>query len=269
MLAVGKELLIGRTMNSNAFWIGMRLALMGSMIKEIATVDDELDEIGSAFVASLARSPDFVVVVGGLGPTPDDMTLKGLAKATGLRLRRSPEALAMIKEHYASSGRGEVELTPARLKMATLPEGSVPLKNRIGTAPGVKLTFGGTRVYSLPGVPAEMKSIFRSSVEPEIRAAIGPVHRCYLRMRLEGVPESTLAPALSRELRRHPGAYIKSHPRGVKGGASVIELDVAVSGRDPGRVEREGEAIAEDMKEAVVEMGGAVGPVRGLRKEDR
>src|SRR5579863_10460177 len=73
MLAVGKELLIGRTMDSNAYWMGKRLALMGCMIKEITTVDDELDEIGAALLAALGRTPDFLITVGGLGPTPDDM----------------------------------------------------------------------------------------------------------------------------------------------------------------------------------------------------
>ena len=183
MLAVGKELLIGKTMNSNAHWVGKRMARMGSMLKEDVTVDDDLAEIGDAMSAILGRSPEFLVVVGGLGPTPDDMTLKGVAGSMGKRLGRNAEALAMIREHYAKRGLGDLELTPARLKMATLPVGAEPLKNEAGTAPGVRLVAGRTVVFCLPGVPVEMKSIFRNTVEPEIRARLGRVHRKYVTMK--------------------------------------------------------------------------------------
>jgi nicotinamide-nucleotide amidase len=264
MLAVGKELLIGRTLNSNALWIGKRLARMGSMLKEITTVDDDLREIGSALGAIVERSPDFLVVVGGLGPTPDDMTLKGIAEALGVRLRRNQAALGMIREHYSRRGLKQIELTPARLKMATLPWGADPLKNEAGTAPGVRLVAEGTTVFCLPGVPVEMRSIFRDSVEPEIRAKLGGLHRKYVTMKLEGVLESALAPVLGAELKRHPRAYIKSHPRGIREGVSRIELDIAVVGESKKRVDEEGEAIAKEMRDSVVAMGGTVRYVRGL-----
>ncbi|HKT22295.1 MAG TPA: molybdopterin-binding protein, partial [Nitrososphaerales archaeon] len=258
MLAVGKELLIGRTMNSNALWIGKRLARMGSMIKEIMTVDDDLDEIGRGLKEALRRDPDFLIVVGGLGPTPDDMTLSGVSRALGMSLRRNREALSLIREHYAKRGLTSFELTPARVKMARLPGGSIPLRNDSGTAPGVRLVAGKTTVFCLPGVPSEMRSIFRASVEPEVKAKLGSVHRCYVRMKLTGVFESALAPVLSKELRRHPGAYIKSHPRGIREGVSRIELDVAVVGADRRQAFAEGEAIAQEMARSVAGLGGRV-----------
>ncbi len=268
MLTVGKELLIGRTMNSNAFWVGKRLALMGSMIKEITTVDDDLGEIGGALQGVLKRSPEFLVVVGGLGPTPDDMTLRGIGGALGLGLRRNKLALALIKEYYAKRGMAAVELTKARLKMSILPSGATPLRNETGTAPGVRLSVRGTVIFCLPGVPSEMRRMFRESVEPEIRSKVGDVHRCYVRMKLEGVLESSLAPTLSSELKRHPEAYIKSHPRGMRGGVSRIELDVAVAGTDREKVDAEGMAIAREMSYAVAGMGGRAAVVSGLKGED-
>ncbi|MDG6910134.1 MAG: hypothetical protein JRN08_07165 [Nitrososphaerota archaeon] len=265
MLAVGKELLIGRTMNSNALWVGKRLARLGSMISEVTTVDDDLEEIGRAVREALRRRPDFLVVAGGLGPTPDDMTLKGVAQALGLGLRSNREALALIKEHYAKRGLASFELTPARLKMAMLPVGSTPLRNDIGTAPGVRLVVGGTTIFCLPGVPAEMRSIFRASVEPEVKSRLGKVYRGYVRLKLVGVLESALAPVLSRELRRHPGAYIKSHPRGIREGVSRIELDVAVTGTERERTDSEAEEIAREMARAVSSIGGRVESVVGLK----
>lgn len=258
MLAVGKELLIGRTLNTNAHWVGKRLALMGSMLKEVTTVDDDLTEIASAFRAIIQRSPEFLVVVGGLGPTPDDMTLEGVARALGVRLRRNSQALDLIKQHYAKRGLQKFELTPSRLKMARLPVGAQPVANELGTAPGVRMVAGKTVVYSLPGVPVEMRGIFRNHVEPEVRTRLGKLHRTYIRTRLEGIFESTLAPIISRELRRHPGAYIKSHPRGAKEGISRIELDIAVVGRDPRAADAEGEAIMEEMAREIANAGGRV-----------
>jgi len=258
MLAVGKELLIGRTLNTNAHWAGKRLARMGSMLREVTTVDDDLVEIASAFRTIVRRAPDFLVVVGGLGPTPDDMTLKGVADALGVELKRNEAALEMIKEHYAKRGLGKVELTPSRLKMATLPAGAEPLRNDWGTAPAVRIPMGKTVVFCLPGVPLEMRGTFRRSVEPEIRRKLGKMHRKYITFKLEGVLESVLAPAIGEELRKHPGAYIKSHPRGIREGVSRIELDIAVVGEDKRGAFAEADAVAKEMEKSVESLGGRV-----------
>ena len=264
MLAVGKELLIGRTMNSNAYWVGKRLARMGTMLREITTVDDDLDEIASSFRATVDRKPDFLIVVGGLGPTPDDMTLRGIANGMGLALRRNEQALALIREHYAKRGLEQIELTPARLKMARLPAGANAVVNEVGTAPGVRLVMGRTTVYCLPGVPVEMRGIFRRTVEPEIRKRLGNLYRKYVTMKLEGVLESALAPVIAKEMKKHPGAYIKSHPRGIKEGVSRIELDIAVVGEDRRRTDAEGEEIAGDMRREIENAGGSVKSAKGL-----
>ena len=266
MLAVGKELLIGRTMNSNAHWIGKRLAKMGTMLKEITTVDDDLDEIAFAYRAAVKRSPDFLIVVGGLGPTPDDMTLRGIADGMGVTLRRSGQALALIREHYAKRGLQQIELTPARLKMARLPAGAQAVFNEAGTAPGVRLVEGKTIVYCLPGVPVEMRGILRRTVEPEIRERLGNLHRKYITIKLEGILESALAPVIAKEMKKHPGAYIKSHPRGIRDGVSRIELDIAVVGEDRRRTADEGVEIARDMRREIENAGGRVKSARGLEE---
>jgi molybdenum cofactor synthesis domain-containing protein len=265
MLTVGKELLIGRTLNTNAHWMGKRLAWMGSMLKEVTTVDDDLDEIGSALMGALKRAPSFLIVVGGLGPTPDDMTLRGISRALGVPLRMNGRALEMIREHYSRRGLRAIELTPSRVKMARLPAGAEPVVNGVGTAPGVRLASGKTIIFCLPGVPAEMRSIFRRAIEPEIREKLGRMHRKYITLKLEGVLESALAPALAQELRRHPEAYIKSHPRGIRGGVSRIELDIAVVGEDKSWTEREGISIAREMRGEVELAGGRVVSTGGLK----
>src|SRR5271167_4895317 len=112
-LCVGKELLIGKTVNTNANWIGARLFGIGAMIDRTLVVTDSLSEISSGLNELLSRKPDFIVVVGGLGPTPDDMTLEGVARAVGTKVKFNTEAWSMIQEHYAAIGR-TFEETPAR-----------------------------------------------------------------------------------------------------------------------------------------------------------
>jgi len=266
MLAVGKELLIGRTLNTNAHWVGGRLARRGSMLKEVTTVDDDLEEISKAMRDILGRIPDFLIVVGGLGPTPDDMTLEGLARALGVNLKFNSEALGLIKEHYRKRGLADVEVTPARRKMAVLPEGAKPVLNRLGTAPGVRFLAGSTIVYALPGVPKEMKGIFKDTVEPEIVSRLGKLHREYLKFKLQGIMESVLAPLISDAMRRHPGAYIKSHPRGLVDGVSRIELDIAVVGKDQKKAREEALRTADEILEKVRETGATVKSVKESAK---
>ncbi len=256
--AVGKELLIGRTMNSNAYWIGGRLYKMGTMLDRVLTVTDSLAEISAGLNQLLEARPDFIIVVGGLGPTPDDMTLKGVARGLGRGLRLDGEAVRLIKEHMEKVGR-EFELTPARRKMAVLPEGATPLRNDFGTAPGVRLTAGkGTVVYCLPGVPREMRNIFRNFAEKEIRERLGEIHFAKVTIKLSGVFEAALAPSIGEALKMHPEAYIKSHPRGVKAGVPTLELDLTVTSPYAAKARSTYSELVSFLSRRISELGGTV-----------
>ncbi len=257
LIAVGKELLIGKTVNTNAHWVGGRLARMGGMLGRVTSVDDDLEEISSAVREALGRRPDFLVVVGGLGPTPDDMTLRGLVLGIGGKLALNRDAMMMVKGHYVEMGRSDLQFTKARRKMAMLPHGSIPLRNLLGTAPGVRVQSGQSVIFCLPGVPKEMKFIFRDSVEKEIQKKIGKLFSRKVVMNLEGIFESSLAPLIKEAMRRYPDAYLKSHPKGVEEGVSRIELDIVSVSTTSEGAERAG-AIATMMKEKIVKAGGAV-----------
>lgn len=258
MLTVGRELLIGRTVNTNAHWVGRRLALMGTMLSRVTTVDDNLRDISGAVTEAIRRRPDFLVVVGGLGPTPDDMTLKGVSLGLHRRLKLDTRALSLIREHYERMGSGSVEITPSRRKMAILPSGSTPLKNENGTAPGVRFECKGTVGFCLPGVPLEMKGIFRTAVEGEVKRKVGRLWRVAARLKVEGVYESALAPLIRKELRRNPGVYIKSHPRGTKEGTSLMELDVVSVKASRADAEKVATSVAGSMARQMTEAGGRI-----------
>src|SRR5271157_4055573 len=257
-LCVGKELLIGKTTNTNATWLGARLFGIGIMIDRMLTVTDSLGAISSGLLELLEKKPDFVIVIGGLGPTPDDMTLKGVARGLGRRVKPNAAALKLVRDHYVKTGRGGMEMTPARRKMARLPEGSTPLPNQPGTAPGVRIEVGGSVIFCLPGVPHEMRSIYARSVHPEILRKTGRLYTTKVVMHLLGVFESTITPDIAEALRQHPSAYIKSHPKGLKDGESHVELDMVVVGADRAKSESECSAIAEFFAQRVGRAGGTI-----------
>lgn len=225
IISVGNELLIGHTLDTNSFWIAKRFTRFGWTLQRITVLRDSLASIKDGVTGALRRKPDLLITLGGLGPTHDDMTLRGIAFALDKRLALNPEALAMVKARYsrleASTG-----LTRFRRKMATLPEGAKPLPNPIGTAPGVMIKVGTTRLVSLPGVPSEMKAIFTGSVTPMLRALASEAPE-EVQIGLVGIIESALAPALDRTRKAFPGLYFKSHPRGREGGIrTLIQLHV-------------------------------------------
>src|SRR5712691_8907784 len=196
IISVGNELLIGHTLDTNSHWIAKRLTKFGWTLQRITVLRDSLTAIKDGVTSALRRRPDLLVTLGGLGPTHDDMTLKGIALALNKRLVLDVEALAMVRARYntleASTG-----LTQFRKKMATLPEGAAPLPNPVGTAPGVTLKVGMTRLVSLPGVPSEMKAIFTGSIIPMLEDSNGEAPK-EVSIGLVGIIESALAPALDR-----------------------------------------------------------------------
>ena len=225
ILSVGNELLIGHTLDTNSHWIAKRLTRFGWTLQRITVLRDSLAAIKDGVTSALRRKPDLLITLGGLGPTHDDMTLKGIALALGKRLVLNPAALAMVKARY-NALEADTGLTRFRRKMATLPEGAEPLPNPIGAAPGVTIKIGLTRLVSLPGVPAEMKAIFTGSVIPMMKDSNGEAPK-EVSFGLAGIIESALAPALDRTRRAFPGLYFKSHPRGREGGIrSLIQLHV-------------------------------------------
>jgi len=225
IISVGNELLIGHTLDTNSHWISKRLTRFGWTLQRITVLRDSLEAIKDGATGALHRKPNLLITIGGLGPTHDDMTLRGVALALGNRLVLNPEAFAMVKARY-SALEASTGLTRFRRKMATLPEGAIPLPNPVGTAPGVAITIGKTRLVALPGVPSEMKAIFTGSVIPMLRASKGQAP-LEVSIGLVGIIESALAPALDRTRRAFPGLYFKSHPRGREGGIrTLIQLHV-------------------------------------------
>lgn len=257
IISIGNELLIGQIINTNAQWIAKYISSFGGTIRRINTVGDNIDEISSILQATLQRNPNFIITTGGLGPTFDDKTLKSIAKALNRPLEFNEMALVMVKEryrHYLTTITKTIELTPARLKMASLPKGAAPLPNPEGTAPGVIITTNSSKIIALPGVPREMKAIFEESVIPMIRDSIGDlfVHERYLKV--TGIIESEIAPLIDLTMHDNPDVYIKSHPKL----HHHLELHITTTSKSKKETKNTVEKAIKSISHLISEHGGTI-----------
>jgi nicotinamide-nucleotide amidase len=261
IICVGNELLIGKTLNTNAQWIAKQATTLGITVKRVAVVADNVNEIATAIRETLQRKPHFAFTTGGLGPTFDDKTLEGVAKALNRKLAVNTKALEMVREKYEAyakeKGTETGELTPSRIKMATLPEKTDPVPNPVGTAPTVRADLEETVLIALPGVPSEMKAIFHETVAPLLMQASG---KCAFHERsvyVDGVMESSLAPLIDKVMRDNLGVYVKSHPKG-RENMPHIEIHVSTMADDAEKAEEQLQKTVEQISGLVEKIGGRV-----------
>ncbi len=235
IICVGNELLIGKTLNSNAHWLAKQATQVAVNIKRITVVQDTIEEIANIICESLLRKPKYIIITGGLGPTFDDKTLEGVAKALNRRLEVNQKALEMVKEKYAQYARARNlpvgDMSPARVKMAILPEKTAPIRNPIGTAPGVRVDLNESVLFALPGVPSEMEAIFTESIAPLLKHAVGDRVFCENSLFVDNMMESQLAPLIDKVMCKNLGVYIKSHPLGEEN-SPHIEIHLTVRARN-------------------------------------
>lgn len=259
IICVGNELLIGKTLNTNAQWLSKQVTALGITVKRVTVVADDVNEIASAVCEALKRKTQFMITTGGLGPTFDDKTLEGIAKALNRKLEINEKALKMVREKYkaiAMEKRTETfELTPPRLKMATLPEKAKPIFNSVGTAPGVRVDLEETILIVLPGVPTEMKSIFRETAASLLRPASRKIAFYEKSIYVDGVMESSLAPLIDKVMRDNPDVYIKSHPKG-RENQPHMEIHFSITAR-------KAEKSEEKLQEAITQLSSEIGKIGG------
>ncbi len=196
ILSVGDELLGGRTINTNAAYLAQRLTDAGFLVVATDTVGDDEFAIADS-LKSLAARADAVIVSGGLGPTPDDVTREAIAGAAGKLL--VPDR-ALRTQILAKAG-GKAPRRNAR--MARVPDGATIFPNPVGMAAGLRVDMGGTPVYALPGVPLELEAIFDESVLPDLKTTFAGTEPVPSRvLRVFGLREAEVAEKLGELLDR-------------------------------------------------------------------
>jgi molybdenum cofactor synthesis domain-containing protein len=194
LVTVGDELLVGDTVNTNASWLGERLAERGASVGRVVVVPDAEADI-AAEVSRLAAAYDAVLVTGGVGPTHDDVTMDGVAAAFDRDVVRHSDAVAYFEAHDT------YQFDDLTAGTADLPAGARLLENDVGVAPGAVVE----NVYVLPGVPDEMKSMFES-VAGEFSGTTNHVEFVEV-----DAAESSLIPAM-RDLQDEFDVVVGSYP---------------------------------------------------------
>jgi len=168
-VAVGTELLLGQVVDTNSAWLGGKLASAGIDCHVQTRVGDNRGRIAAAVREAVGRS-EAVIVCGGLGPTPDDITREALADVLGVALERDPVLLERIRAVFEERGR---EMSSSNERQADVPRGAAVIPQVRGTAPGLVCPVGERVVYAVPGVPAEMEEMVERAVIPDLRTRAG------------------------------------------------------------------------------------------------
>lgn len=214
-LVIADEVLGGHVHESNSHWLAKEVKPMGIKLARVEIVSDDLPDI----VASVRRfvhdlDLDYVVTSGGLGPTPDDRTMQGLALGIGQPLVLREEHRRWMQERCRTGYRlgyfDSEQPNPGLLKMCWLPEGAEAMPNEYGTALGAIVQAGPkpTTLFTLPGVPREFCRMFDQSVRPRLGRA-EPIHTEELVLYAE---ESRFFPTLVQLEKEFPDVVLGSYP---------------------------------------------------------
>jgi molybdenum cofactor synthesis domain-containing protein len=213
IVTIGNELVSGDTLNTNGSWLAARLEALGVDVLLIASLPDEEERV-AALVRAQAAEADVVLVTGGLGGTPDDVTREAIAAAFGVPQEEQPEVAERLRARF----RGDPDYVT---RWAQLPAGSRPLENPLGGAPG----FVIGNVYVLPGLPSEMEAMFETvAAELGGGSPIGSWRRTYR------TTESRIVSILEAGGERYPAVKVGSYP---SFGAEGSSVEVVLKSSDP------------------------------------
>jgi len=226
VIAIGDELTSGQRLDTNSQWLSAELGVLGVPVVFHTTAADTLEAGVEAFRAAADRA-DLVVATGGLGPTADDLTRDVLAAVAGSPLELSPEALTAVESRFARRG---MPMPESNRRQAVFPRGSRIIPNPEGTAPGIDLDVAGgrTRIFALPGVPAEMRTMWRDTVLPAILGML-PERATIVQRRIKcfGAGESAIEAMLPDLVRRGRDPLV-----GITAHEATITLRIVAHGAD-------------------------------------
>jgi nicotinamide-nucleotide amidase len=213
ILTIGNELVSGDVANTNGSWLAKRLEGLGVSVTLIAALPDEVEPI-AAFVRAEGPRVDHLLVTGGLGGTPDDLTREAIAAAFGVEQAEQAEVAERLRSRFARD-------PEYAARWARLPAGSRALENPLGGAPG----FVIGNVYVFPGLPREMEAMFGTVAdELSTESPIVSWRRTYR------TAESRIVGVLEAAGEQHPQVLVGSYPAFGPGGS---EVEVVVKSSDP------------------------------------
>ncbi|HET9179886.1 MAG TPA: competence/damage-inducible protein A [Terriglobia bacterium] len=186
IIAVGSELLTPHRHDTNSLYLTGKLNSLGIEVRFKTVVGDDAGRLGSVFRTALDRS-ELIILMGGIGPTEDDVNREVVANVLGLTLREVPEIIERIAARYARTGR---RMPANNARQALVPEGAEWLPNKNGTAPGIWIEHGSKIIVMLPGPPPEMEAMFDEQCVPRLRNRVPGIPIRTRVIKVAGLPES-------------------------------------------------------------------------------
>jgi len=245
IVTIGNEVLSGRTFDTNFVFLARGLEEVSAVVAYHSTVGDQAEGIGEALKLALSRA-DAVIMTGGLGPTPDDVTRKAVATALNRPLQLDESVLAHIRER----GKKAARRLPASVEtMALVPRGSEVWKNPVGAAPGIHIDYRKKPVILLPGPPPELEALAREFVFPWFRERSGTNVESFT-LRTFGMFESQLHEKIGTLPEYWQGASLAYLPSWFG-----VDLRVTSSGTNAALVRESAERAYNELKKKV---GGLV-----------
>ena len=222
--SVGTELLTGDQVDTNAAWLSARLVELGAEPVLHVAVRDDLDEMVEALQWLLDHT-DGLVIGGGLGPTPDDLTRDAVARLAGEDLEHRDDLEELIRQRFADLG---ARMSPNNLQQARVPV-SATAWPPVGTAPGFAVQVDGHPVWVLPGVPWELQELFDQHVAPDVVAMTGGRVTVTRIVHVTGMGESQVSDRLADVERRATEAGMQVAYLATR---SEIQVKVTTTGAD-------------------------------------
>ena len=225
IVSIGTELLLGRIQDTNSFWLAQQIADLGGSVARISVIGDDLPTIVGSLRDAIGRGARTIVTTGGLGPTPDDLTVAAVAELLGVETVVDGPT---VRDYLRRRAIREEELTPALRAMATVPAGTQVFPSPAGWAPLIRAELGGCAIFLLPGPPQEVQAIFARYLADHFggeRGGRSVVHRVYVDMW-----ESEVSPLLQQVMDAVPGTYCKGYI--ALGNQRFLPIDVVARGDD-------------------------------------
>ncbi len=246
ILTVGNEIINGVITDTNREVMSRELRSAGISTRGMSSVGDDLNHIADALRYAMDHAP-ITIVSGGLGPTEDDKTAEAAAVFLGVPLETDAEQLARIEERFRRWGR---PMSPSNAKQARFPQGTSPIPNDYGTAPGFMIEKSGRIAMFFPGVPRELIRMFREQGIPRIRERFG-VSDVVFRTRtlyVYGLSESKLGEILADIAPDEEGFHLAFLPR-----FPIIRLRMDAGGTEIASVEERLDAKQKIIEDRIVE----------------
>ncbi len=239
LISVGTEILLGNIVNTNAAYLSEECAKLGLSCYYQTVVGDNEERLTQTLELALTRS-DIVILGGGLGPTPDDLTKEVAAKVCGKELRLDEKAKEDITKYFAKKN---VSIPDNNWKQAMIPEDSVVLYNDNGTAPGVIIEYGDKRVVLLPGPPNELKPMFEEQVKPYINNIV-PEVIVSKTVKICGIGESSVAKQVDDLIQNQTNPTIATYAK-----TGEVHLRITAKAKDESQAKKLIKPMIKDIKD--------------------